>query len=171
MKAYNVEELENREIYLSFLRYMLVQSDAFSLIYFRYSEKEKMKVSTREIKNLLTQFKMYSRDVNEWPGTITLNDNHHIYRLVMYRATLEAKEALAKANSLFEWDYPKLPMDLCFYKNGYAWFAASSHEQWAELYVSDESVVDDLKKMGVKLTFSRNIQEAMLFFEERTVVY
>ena len=168
MKAWYVEGAEQREAYLRFAAYMLNESDAFSLVYFRYSESEALKKSARRVKNLLEPLKIYAQNVNEWPSMITLNENSHIYRLTVYRAEPEAMEALKQADSLWDWDYPVLPMDLCFYKEGYAWFAASSHEEWNSLYTDDEQVIERLRAMGLTVLQEKDMDEAKLFFDERT---
>jgi len=168
MKSWWVEGIEQREAYLRFVQYMLEVSDAFSLIYFRYAEDEPLKKSARKVKNLLERFKIYARNVNQWPAMITQNENNHIYRMIMYRAAPEAVEALGEADSLWDWDYPARPMDLCFYKDGYGWFAASSHEQWNALYTDDERIVERMRSLGLTVTREGDMDESKLFYDDRT---
>ena len=168
MKAWYVEGMERQEEYLRFAEYMLSESDSFSLVYFRYNESDALKKSARKVKNLLDPLKIFAQNVNEWPSMITLNENSHIYRLTGYRAEPAAMEALKQADSLRDWDYPALPMDLCFYKDGYAWFAASSHERWNSLYTNDERVIDRLRAMGLTVIMEEDMDESKLFFDART---
>ena len=168
MKAYYIEEFSNKTEYLSFIRYMLLHSDTFSFISFKYHEGEKIKKTTKEVLQLLAPYKLYTQNVNAWPGTVTKNFNNHIYKLIMYKATLDAIPALSKANCLFDWDYPKFPMDLSFYKEGYAWFASSSHEQWNALYTDSKTVIDDLKQLGICIKYVQDVDESSLFFNDRS---
>lgn len=71
--------------------------------------------------------------------------------------------------SIFEWDDPQFPMDLCFFRNGYAWFAASSHERWDALYLDDRSIRDDLIALRAKLTRGDDIDERNLFHDEHAI--
>lgn len=164
MKSYYIEEFSDKAVYLAFLRYMLLNSNYYSFICFKYKESEKTKKTTKEVLQSLAPYKIYVKSVNEWPGTITQNDNHHIYRLIVYKASLDAIPALSKANCLFDWDYPRLPMDLAFYKDGYAWFASSSHERWNSLYTNDETVISDLKQLGVRISYDHDVNESSLFY-------
>ena len=55
--VYYIDKFSSKERYAQFIRYMLSISDAFSVVYFRYSESEPLKKSTREIKKLLDPYK------------------------------------------------------------------------------------------------------------------
>lgn len=166
MKSYFLDEFEDKKTYIRFVKYMLLHSDSFSLVYFKYTENEKEKTTVKEIKNLLKAYKIFAINGNQWPSTATLNVNNHIYKIVLYKADLGAEAALSKAEKLFDWDYPLLPMDLCFYKNGYAWLSSSSHEHFAYLYFNDKQTLVDLNNMGVKIRYDRDIDDSKLFLEE-----
>ncbi len=51
LKSFFLEEFRDKEAYTEFLKFMLVHSDFFSLVYFRYHENEKMKFKTKIIQN------------------------------------------------------------------------------------------------------------------------
>ena len=91
----------------------------------------------------------------EWPNTQTF-DTRHIYNIVFYYAKTECLDILCQVKCLYDWDYPDAPMDLCFYKDGYCWFAVTAHEGFSYLYTDDLKVVKDLKKLGVNLEFKKN---------------
>lgn len=165
MRMYILDEFEDKEIYLRFVRYMLLHSDTFSLVYFKYTDSEKTKRTTKEVKELLSPYKIFAVNGNQWPSMVTLNENNHIYRITLYKAEPGAEVGLTKAEKLFDWDYPLLPMDLCFYKDGYAWFGSSGHSRYAFLYVDNEQTVEELKMLGISLQFDREINRSKLFLE------
>ena len=58
-------------------------------------------------------------------------------------------------------------MDLCFYKNGFAWFASSVHEHWNALYTDKPYMVTDLESLGLRVTHCDADNECVLFFNEK----
>lgn len=170
MKTYYIDDFKNKDVYDNFIRYMLSHSDAFSFVYFKYRNGEPTKKTTADIKKLLLPYKMYAENVSKWPSTVTLNEFNHIYRLVMYKSVPQAEIALTKVDAIYDWDYPKYPMDLCFYRDGYAWFATSSHECWNALYTNDISIIEELKTLGVSIFRDDDTDDENLFYDKRTII-
>ena len=158
LKCFYVNELNSKTQYEQFIEYMLLHSEYFSLIYFRYSANEKMKKRTRTIHDALKKYKIKSQFSNEWPGTISF-DNNHYYKFVLYRSVIDAKTVLCQIDNLFEWDYPSAPMDLCFYKDGFCWFSITAHEHDACLYSDDKNTIEDLTEIGVNLEYARETED------------
>lgn len=175
MKKYYVEGLEKKEIYKKFIRIMLCYSEAFSLVYFRYNERDKIKHSTKTIKKLLEPYKVYTKNVTQWPGTVTKNNNNHIYRLSVYKsnnADWSIINTLEKVNSIWNWDYPKYPMDLAFYRNGLAWFYSITHERINSLYLNEEDEsrflsLRDLESVGIKLVNETEVPNDNVFYDKK----
>lgn len=115
MKTYFLDEFKKIEQYQKFVSYMLLNSDTFSLVYFKYKENEKIKKNVKEILDGLNKYKLYSKKTNKWPNTETQDDNH-IYKYVMYSSDIKCLDILLKIQGIYGWDYPNAPMDLCFYK-------------------------------------------------------
>ena len=84
----------------------------------------------------------------------------------MYKSDSNAEEALIKVNKLFDWDYPLFPMDLCFYKDGYAWFLSCGHEHFAFLYTDDINFIRELKDLGANVQDDGMIDDSKLFLEK-----
>lgn len=170
-KKYYVDGLEDKKVSQIFLRAIAAYSDAFSLVYFRYKEDEKLKRSTRKMKEMLNPFKIKSENVLEWPNTISM-DEKHIYRMVTYRVDMDIIPALEEVDTVYDWDYPKYPMDPSFYKDGYAWFAVTSHEYFSVLYLGEEGsfpLASDLESLGVTLIPQGRVSEDKLFYNEFAV--
>ena len=153
MNKYFLDEFKRFKNYQNFIEYMLSHSDAFSGVYFRYRENEPLKRRTKLIYDQLKPYMLYNKNVMEWPGTITQNAYHHIYRFVLYRADMKCLDTLLLVKKLYEWDYPLAPMDLCFYRNGYCWLETTAHEGYAWLYTDDEEEVKTLESLGANLEF------------------
>lgn len=166
MKSYIINGFKNKQAYFDFINYMVLNSDKFSLVYFKYSENEALKKSAKEIKNLLKSYKIYAINGNQWPSTVTLNENNHIYNITLYKSVAGVEKILTKVEDIFDWDYPLYPMDLCFYKDGYAWFASSAHEHFAYFYINDKQTYCDLIDLGIDLSDAGDIDESKLFLEE-----
>lgn len=167
MKSFFLENFKGKDQYWLFLCIMMVHSDAFSLVYFRYNENEKLKRTARKIKDALKPYKIYAENVTEWPSMITLNEMGHIYRLEMYRSDMGTEEILYTSNGIYNWDYPKFPMDLCFYKDGYAIFASCAHERINTLYTDDEVLLALLQDIGLELVEEDNVPKSNIFYEKR----
>ena len=168
MKCYVFNEIKDKGTYVEFIRYMLANSDAFSLVYFKYRENEWVRRTVKKTKRLLEPYLIYSHIGNEWPAMATANQFGHIHDISLYRADANTEKALCSVNSVFDWDYPKYPMDLCFFRDGYGWFACCSHEQFACLYTDDEQIVRDIEKIGINLGESGSIPVSELFYDEKS---
>ena len=165
MNDYFLGEFKEFEHYKNFIEYMLLHSDTFSVIYFRYRENEPLKRRTKLIRDQLKPYMLFNKNVMEWPGTITWNENHHIYRFVLYRAELECLDTLLLVENLYEWDYPYAPMDLCFYRDGYCWMSVTAHEGYADLYTNDEQEVETLESLGAYLELYR--EDGEMFYLDK----
>jgi len=164
LKCFYISELKSKIQYEQFIEYMLLNSDYFSFIYFRYKENEKMKKSTKEIHDNLKNFKIKSKFTNKWPGTVSF-DEDHFYKFVLYRSTVEAKDILCKVKNLFDWDYPMAPMDLCFYKDGYCWLSVTAHEADVSLYTENKNILKDLDTIGIELEYAYDTEELFYLCE------
>ena len=173
MNKYHVENFTSKSVYHDFLSLMLAHSDAFSLVYFQYDRNEEPHENVRRIMEALSPYEISNKDVTRWPGTITM-DFRHIYNLRVYRinktnpiAVFDILDVLETADSLWDWDYPEYPMDLCFYKNGFAWFASSAHEQWNALYTDEPAgIAADLESIGLQVSQGGDIADNELFYDE-----
>ncbi len=165
MKMYFLDHFASRKIYHGFISYIGAFSDAFSLVYFLYNRNEKPSKTVRRIDKALRPYEICSREVLRWPGTETKNANGHIYRLKVYQPTFDSLEALEIVDSLWDWNYPNYPMDLCFYRNGYAWFASSVHEHWNALYTDDLANINDLASVGLSVTLCGTVDINALFYK------
>lgn len=170
MKKYYLEGLDHPNTYKLFVRTMCAYSSAFSLVYFRYTENEKQKRSCRTIKERLKPYKISKRNTNVMPSMITGNWLNHIYELTFYRVCFETADVLESVKNLYEWDYPKHPMDLCFFKDGYAWFISSAHEFDCTLYTNDSALIRGLQSLGIQVEQVGEIDEASLFYEQDTII-
>ncbi len=170
MKEYVVKRFRDRVTYLKFVQYMLEKSDAFSLVYFQYQRDEKIKKSTQVIKKALHPYLIKSWNGTKWASMETLNERGHIYCIHMYRAESKAIEGLSQASCIFDWDYPTRPMDLCFFKDGFSWFASCAHERYAVLYLNEKETDEELRHLGVDLEFYGEASKDNLFYDENSII-
>ena len=167
--SYYIENCESKDVTDRLIRVLLAGSDAFSLIYFRYHKYEIESKSVRNIKKRLAPYQLLSQNVLAWPGTqLMKNDRGHIYQMITYSVDIEQINILGDVDSLWDWDYPKHPMDLCFYRNGLAWFEMSAHERSNTIYLRDDELpsADFFEEIGLKLTPQKTVKETELFYHK-----
>lgn len=169
LRSYYVEGLENKIKYISFVRVMVQMSDAFSFVYFKYNERRTLRVTVKNIKQKLQPYKLYSKKTNILPSMFTLNESGHIYNLVAYKSVPEVVDILVLVDSLWDWDYPNYPMDLCFFKNGYAHFISSAHEEYSILYTDDKNLVQLLREHDIKLIAYKKMEKNELYYDSKTI--
>ena len=153
MKKYCLDAFLTKEKYIDFIKYMLSKSDYFSLIDFRYKKNEPMKKGTKLIFEALKKYRVYSQYTEKWPGTETF-DTDNFYKIIFYKADVEAYESLTIVDNIFDWYYPNAPMDLCFYRNGFCWYESAAHEGEAYLYVDDLDEIYEIEKIGLNTWWS-----------------
>lgn|GEM_PF-2912687 len=133
---------------------------------FRYNYKEEYTETAKKIREKLTPYKKYERLVNEWPSTKTDNAQKHLYLYTLYEVSNEVKDILLTVDNLYEWNYDKYPMDLCFFKDGYSFFYSSAHEHFAVLCTSDKAMLSELTKMGLKIEYLDEKLERDVFYDQ-----
>lgn len=171
--SFYVDGLENNKLSQNFIRVILSYSDSFSFIYFRRKESEPLKKTAKNIKKVLSPFQINTCNAHEWPGTKLIGQQHQIYRMITYRASIETLPVFEKVDTLWDWDYPKYPMDPAFYKNGYAWFYICSHEHWNMLYLRESNnypLVSDLESLGISLISKGPRLESDLFYHPNSII-
>ncbi len=151
---YYVDGCENKDVFQMFMKVLIGCSDSFSLIYFRYKENEKPKRGVSKIKKGLLPYRISSKKVDAWPGTKILeNKQGHIYQMETYVADPNQIPIMEQVDTLWDWSYPRFPMDPCFYRDGHVWFLSTTHENINKLYLEENSFpsADDLESIGLKL--------------------
>lgn len=164
LRTYELQQTYDQHIYFAFLDYMLEHSQYFSFVDVRCHENDKLKKTVKEIKNGLRRYRVFSERANKWPGTIICDGDHYIYQLMIYRADPGAAEYLRKVPRLFDWAYSWYPMDLAFYRDGYAWFALNAFGKWDRLYTDDETHVENLRKLGVRIEYDKEADDSEIFY-------
>ena len=150
--------------YDKLIDFMIANSDAFSLVYFKYKENEKLKHQAKSLSIALKPFKIFQKNTNIMPSMITVNQNKHIYNLTIYKACAEVLPLLKSVDSLWEWDYPYYPMDLCFFRNGYAWFVSSAHENYNSLNTDDKEMISAIGDLDLHLSKCDDVSSDWLFY-------
>jgi hypothetical protein len=113
--------------YKELLNFLLNISNKFSFV---IRTNYKITKEEMEILRLFNKYLIYEDNVASWPGTNLLyGKTAHIY---YYDFKQESFELLLKiSNTLYEWEHPQKPEDLCFYNNADAIFASITHEKYS----------------------------------------
>lgn len=165
MKEYFVDEIKNKKVYDNFIQYMLEHSDFFSVVYFRNRKDSPLNKYLKKYKKALRPYILHAENTRKWPNTETW-DGRSVYRIAFYYADMECYDILTRVNDIFEWHYPRAPMDLCFYKNGYCWFALTAHEEMAYLYTDNDRDAETLRNLGLEVTYTED--NAQVFYYDLT---
>ncbi|GAA0177102.1 hypothetical protein SH2C18_03880 [Clostridium sediminicola] len=153
---------DSEEEYLRFLKiYERMKKEAYEYhrIFKNSTEQflEKMRPYLIKIRNHPT----------EWPSCmITFDHPDDGVDICTYRICSEVKSYILQGKGLFNWKYPNLPDDLCFFLNGYCWFCTVSHEGYATMFLSDFKEVEKLRKIGLKFELTECKDEEVKLFHE-----
>ena len=78
------------------------------------------------------------------------------YNTQMIQANLsESIKVLLKRTHLYNWLYPDLPEDVCFFRNGLCRYLSESHEQIFIMCNEKKEDIDFLKNMGFSFRIKR----------------
>ena len=169
-RRYYIEGCENPKVTRQLYALLTAHSKAFSLVYCQYGRNEKYSRTTQKIERKLKNYEIDSREVKKWPGTETL-DERSIYKMVTYRIDEESLwdiiDVFDTTKTIWDWDYPKYPMDICFYREGgLAWFYITAHERLNTLILDDSMGLSvlDIESIGVKLVAEESVDDDNLFY-------
>jgi len=139
-------EIENVEGkgYEEFIDLVLRFSDKFLLVERKdMGSSDNLKKVLKKLESSLIEMKEQS----EWPSTM-LGDGATA-KVYYYNIDNNSKKVLKEeSNSLFSWQQPKLPEDLCFIKGDNAWVSTSSHEEFCDISSEDKTIIDDILRIG-----------------------
>ena len=62
----------------------------------------------------------------------------------------EAYGFLKATGDLYNWKYPHMPEDLCFFSKGQCWLRSIAHEKLCFIYTDDDLEIQVIKKIGLK---------------------
>jgi hypothetical protein len=82
--------------------------------------------------------------------TSRYSDERKIYIIQLNQ---EVVDNLSFFGSLFAWEFPFLPEDLCFFRNDICWLQSIVHEKICWIYDDKKATLNELKKM--KLEFQQ----------------
>ncbi len=160
MKSYYIDGLTNADLYKKFIHYMLKESEYFSLGYFRYVKNHPLKKSAKSIKEKLSPFQvMKTGNIETEHKPFTAGEDEYVYDIIFYRASLEAEEVLSAVTSIFDWNYPLNPQDLCFYKDTYMWFESIAEEEFISFCPNEKKEMEDIRNLGLTLELLDDMDE------------
>lgn len=115
-------------------------SDKFLLVERKdMDSSENLKYVLKKLEISLIEMKEQS----EWPSTM-LGDGATA-NVYYYNVDDNSIKVLKEeAESLFSWEHPKLPEDLCFIKDDNAWISTCSHEGYCDIFTNDSTVIKDI---------------------------
>ncbi len=138
--AINYRDLINQ--YENVINYAMKTSDVFSVVSFK-SKPYSVEIPITDNDELMKVLEeaLIKKFVNSkgWPGTET-RDNHRV--ISIYKCCRYSREELLKMPNFFFAFKDNLPEDICFYRNGIAWFVTTSHEEYAWIY---NATIEDVK--------------------------
>jgi hypothetical protein len=93
----------------------------------------------KEVLDQLAIFLRQQEESSEWPGTNLLDSTALVLR---YEFGLECAQVLKRfAGSLYNWQQPDFPEDLCLLRDdGEPWLVSIAHEKDGFLYLSQDEV-------------------------------
>ena len=126
--------------YKEFIDLVSSFSDKFLLV-----EREDMD-SNDNLKRVLKRLEIALIEIkeqSEWPTTML--GEGAIAKVYYYKVDSNTKNILKEeSDSLFEWEQPKLPEDLCFMKNDTVWISTCSHEGYCDIVSNDSNIIESI---------------------------
>lgn len=139
-----IKNIEGKK-YHEFIDLVSKYSDKFLLV-----ERKDMDSSDnlkKVLKNLESSL-IEMKEQSEWPSTM-LGDGGTA-KVYYYNIDNNSKRILKEAaNSLFSWEQPDLPEDLCFIKDDNAWVSTSSHEGYCDISSDNKTIIDNILKIDI----------------------
>ncbi len=82
---------------------------------------------------------------NEWPGTRSVPTAMVYY----FRTSEKSRETVKKiTDSLFNWQAPYLPDDLCFLRNNKEWLVTTAHEHYCHIQTENQFEILQLQRIN-----------------------
>ncbi|AET68294.1 hypothetical protein Desor_2754 [Desulfosporosinus orientis DSM 765] len=130
------------EDYRSLIQFAFDVCDTF--LFIKHSQRSYNQSFDKVVRELESDF-IYCKEQNQWPGTISVPT-----AMVYYFHTSEKSKGIIKniTDSLFNWNAPNLPDDLCFLKGDKQWLVNTSHERLCDIITESESELEQLKTIN-----------------------
>jgi hypothetical protein len=122
------------DLYFQLIDYLASKSELALLIVRDYAELEE---GAKRLLERLEPFLQRREESNQWPGTILGTDKAEVF----YYTPVPEFIGILKivSSSLYQWQHPLLPEDLCFLRqSGEPWFTSIAHENDAYFSLSEE---------------------------------
>lgn len=140
------------DTYRKLINYGLMSCDAFMFMCCDYYNSA---IYKRRVKPFIKDFQSMAikrRHDPQWPGTVIGDDGKKKskkYNINFYKCDAGAYYLLIQPDTIFGWEYPYYPEDLCFFRHGYVWMTTVSHEHM--MWINGETKVDIefFKNLGV----------------------
>lgn len=113
----------------------------------------------------LQQFCLKKRLNPEWPGTNSYIDQHTIE---LYKSDVEVAEILLLPGSLFGWQHPLFPDDLCFFSHNRCWLMITAHEGMGAVYIRTQEDYDVIVPLLSEYR-EYEVEPTEMFFEDYAI--
>ena len=85
------------------------------------------------------------KEQSEWPGTLSVPTATVYY----FRTSEKSREIIKNiTDSLFNWQAPYLPDDLCFLRNNKEWLVTTAHAQYCHILTENQFEIEQLQKIN-----------------------
>lgn len=161
-----VEGMIKNEVYEKLIEYSFQKCDALMFIFrkdgFNDSQKQMVDIQTEKVKNDFSNSCLKVRDGAHWVftkvGYSQLNISGYedppffekLFEIFFYQTTEKLKQYLLFNKNLYEWNNPKWPEDISFFKNGYCWLYSVTHENFCYIYCENKEEYEYLKSIGIE---------------------
>ena len=156
------------EDYKLLLEYVLAQCDVMTMRIPQYSETDINLKTSHKTSNAHEAFaRTYYDNACNFVETLfhkhiikTEIANHYcestysdLQKIYYIRVNTEVAELLSLVDHLFAWQYPFMPEDLCFYKQGICVISSVCHESFWRIYKKDTLTKKLLRKMRLRFRY------------------
>lgn len=146
------------EKYSSLVSYAYLRCDTFS---FRLPHLTGFENYKKQVAPFLDSIKPYI--IKQYAGTEYFWSTGVDADIYVVSLSEQLRETLLNIGSVFAWQYPLAPEDLCFMSKGKCWLASIAHEELCFIY-SDSNIEKDIIKkiLGLKFTERSDVETPSL---------
>lgn len=140
----------NEKRYNALIIYLYNCCDTLSFLIpdYDYAEDIKYEDNIELFMSAIEPYIIKNYQSNEYCGSKT-GGKYNIYHVTFDENVIGP---LCAGLHLYNWIYPYLPEDLCFYKEGKCYLSSVAHEKLCWIYTEDEDEIKALKETGLKFT-------------------
>ena len=146
---YSILSNPDGDTYINLIRHCVTECDSFIFV---TRDPGLLKYRSKTI-DMFADYLLKQEITSNWPGTVLIGGKATVHTHTLNEKTAEL--LITVASSLYDWQEPNLPEDLCFLKKSSPWLVTTSHEKDGYFDLT-ENEKDNLQKNVPNLVIEKD---------------